>query len=896
MYLCSSVQPSQITTGPIPVFQPTFSAPVHIPTHVPPASSSHASSYMMYPPVLSNVASTAAATYGPHSQLPSAQEAHLPAYAMQPPRLPTPQTQSAYSQPSSYHPNTAALYQPQLLPSLPSQQHQPHFSVLQPPSVSYALQPSGPPPNPDFSLPVVPVQQIPNPRFPSRIEGPSFPYFTHSDPHEFVMLKMAFSNLLPADEPELYKYHILLDHLRLPSARYIALSYAHDRQPFTMALAAVEHQYGQPHQLALKEIQCILNLPRVGRGDAEGFQAFAVRVRSLVGMLQSLNSPEGAAKLACSSHVQRLLGKLPVDLVANYARHARSTSPYVHYNLVAFSAWLEGEAECQAVITQTNSLQLDVPPVQRREPAPRYRPPSTTILYGAERVLPHARTVPGYQRQHQTRYPCTYCNSTSHYLTHCNSLKDLSTDKVMEWLNDHRRCWRCGRNHRAIDCTLRKPCPKCNGQHLGIFHDVNKAQTASRVFYLNPQSMSPKVLLKVVKVRLINKNKIFDTYAILDDGSERTMLLRGAAEYLGLRGEPEKLELRTVRQQTETLNGRNVNLKLSAASCPEREFSMDSVFTSDNISFVEQSYPVDKLKQRYQHLQGLPLTPFSKVQPHILIGSDNPFLITPIERVHHGPKGAPAAVKTRLGWALQGPTSLGESSEPTQCLFTLQASPYTDLKQHVEKLWQVDTLPFRNEKLITRSKQDQEAINLLNAKTTRLHIDGAERYATPLLKTAPPELKAPYESVMPLLRRSERKSQWPACPAHAIDTATEQQKPLFCGLTQPAKPLNLPDSNGYATWTDLVNATCKSMQDLPCRQISDPQDLPRTKAEDALISQAQSESFPEGIFNSKPSGYASSDIADPDPITPNLLLTGRRDPSLPQAVYADTNGPQRLTF
>ena len=43
----------------------------------------------------------------------------------------------------------------------------------------------------------------------------------------------------------------------------------------------------------------------------------------------------------------------------------------------------------------------------------------------------------------------------------------------------------------------------------------------------------------------------------------------------------------------------------------------------------------------------------------------------------------------------------------------------------------------------------------------------------------------------------------------------------------------------------------------------------------------------EGILNSKPLGYLSSDIADPDPITPNLLLMGRRDASLPQAMYAD---------
>ncbi len=44
----------------------------------------------------------------------------------------------------------------------------------------------------------------------------------------------------------------------------------------------------------------------------------------------------------------------------------------------------------------------------------------------------------------------------------------------------------------------------------------------------------------------------------------------------------------------------------------------------------------------------------------------------------------------------------------------------------------------------------------------------------------------------------------------------------------------------------------------------------------------------EGILNSKPLGYTSSDISDIDPITPNCFLIGRRDASLPQVVYQDS--------
>ncbi|KAL7841401.1 hypothetical protein SRHO_G00250920 [Serrasalmus rhombeus] len=47
----------------------------------------------------------------------------------------------------------------------------------------------------------------------------------------------------------------------------------------------------------------------------------------------------------------------------------------------------------------------------------------------------------------------------------------------------------------------------------------------------------------------------------------------------------------------------------------------------------------------------------------------------------------------------------------------------------------------------------------------------------------------------------------------------------------------------------------------------------------------------ESILNSRPLGYVSSDIADTDPVTHNLLLMGRLDSALPQVIY-----PQSVKF
>lgn len=61
-------------------------------------------------------------------------------------------------------------------------------------------------------------------------------------------------------------------------------------------------------------------------------------------------------------------------------------------------------------------------------------------------------------------------------------------------------------------------------------------------------------MLKVIRVILHHGKRTLDTYATLDDGSERTMLLSAAAERLGLKGTPEDLALRTTRQDVQTIN------------------------------------------------------------------------------------------------------------------------------------------------------------------------------------------------------------------------------------------------------------------------------------------------------------------------------------------------------
>ena len=312
-------------------------------------------------------------------------------------------------------------------------------------------------------------------------------------------------------------------------------------------------------------------------------------------------------------------------------------------------------------------------------------------------------------------------------------------------------------------CNLKKPCNLCQEKHLQILHNVNVKDNPVRAghtsLYLGRPADCSRVFLKVIRVLLHSENGTLDTYAVLDDGSERTVLLSTAAVKLGLRGTPEDLPLRTVRQDIEVIRGANVSFKISPIGHTHRLYHIAGAFTSSNLSLADHSYPVSTLQRKYKHLRGLPLESFDGVSPLLLIGSDQTHLIPPIEPVRSGPPGGPAAIKTNLGWTLQGPArGLPQYCPSKSCLLTSTNLATSELLRNVERLWQVDTLPFRSEKLVTRSKEDQEAIALLEDKTVRVNVDGIYRYATPLLrrKTAP-HFQASPEAVMPSLRSTERR-------------------------------------------------------------------------------------------------------------------------------------------
>ncbi len=362
----------------------------------------------------------------------------------------------------------------------------------------------------------------------------------------------------------------------MEDALLVADSYSHSRTPFIDTMRALTDMYGQPHQLVLQRITNLMDGPNIRSGDVKSFKGFALRVRALVGMLNQLGSP-GWTELKCGSHVSRLLAKLPHDLRSNFKRFVNLFQTPIP-TLLDFADWLEYEVRVQVEGTQYGTYPDHDKHSARKHKRSGFVPQKlTTVVHGREQKVgslenPKAGYADSDRSQENPKKYCPFCDTVQHYMNQCSNFKLLTKEQIETWIRTDNRCWRCGQGHLSSRCTLKAKCKRCERRHLDVLHDVNPCSDtrssgnlkmsekttsmlgpASQTLYLDRPTSSKQVLLKLSRVILQNGDMSLETYAVLDDGSERIILLNEAAQRLGLQGEIEDLALCTVRQEVHTI-------------------------------------------------------------------------------------------------------------------------------------------------------------------------------------------------------------------------------------------------------------------------------------------------------------------------------------------------------
>ncbi len=134
----------------------------------------------------------------------------------------------------------------------------------------------------------------------------------------------------------------------------------------------------------------------------------------------------------------------------------------VTYTLPDLAVWLQTKSQAKHISSRAATMfQSDATKSSgKSKGTPYHREHSTPILLTSEKsVKPSA---PAQVKVIFKPKPyCPHCDNQYHYLNSCDKFKRLTTAQIITWIAEGKRCWKCGRNHSADSCNLKRPCKIC---------------------------------------------------------------------------------------------------------------------------------------------------------------------------------------------------------------------------------------------------------------------------------------------------------------------------------------------------------------------------------------------------------------------------------------------------
>ncbi|CAH8498883.1 unnamed protein product [Schistosoma mattheei] len=305
---------------------------------------------------------------------------------------------------------------------------------------------------------------------------------------------------------------------------------------------------------------------------------------------------------------------------------------------------------------------------------------------------------------------CSVC-SLDHAIYKCPNFLALTVQERWSHAKVNGICFVCLRQgHKVSECKLAKRCnvEGCERKHHSLLHsESEKSGTSSCCGYT--KSLISQVCLGMIPVRLKSRKAEIVGYALLDNGSDVTLIRSNCLRSLGLSEDEASVVVETV--------GGNRTMKVTSA--PFEVYSLDqSEHVTIEGALVVASIPGHKPTKsamnnlvKWPHLSDVPIDSLDSEEVLLLIGCDVPEAHWVLDQRLGGRKN-PYAVKTLLGWTVFGPASYSEHRKRV----VNHTSKLQTLENEIRKLYDVE-FSDDNSKDKSVSIENKAAIRIVEGGT-----------------------------------------------------------------------------------------------------------------------------------------------------------------------------------
>ena len=242
-------------------------------------------------------------------------------------------------------------------------------------------------------------------------------------------------------------------------------------------------------------------------------------------------------------------------------------------------------------------------------------------------------------------------NENFQFLYKCYHFQALPARIRREHIRKLRLCFNCFGNHYVKKFTYKTVCRShnCGMKHHTLLHDSFAIKSGSKKSNLKTLNLQGTGQVAVVPVQLKTCDKVFDTYAYLDNGSCQSLLVRSTATNLNL-------NMNTIRKRpiggyhmTTEIDCAPVKLQIKPLQWEQSFEQKDVVAVPDlNMSPVDTK-KLNRLCDSFEHLNKICFPDIGDNNVSVILGIDNLDLIH-YKQIVKGANNAPWGVETQLGW------------------------------------------------------------------------------------------------------------------------------------------------------------------------------------------------------------------------------------------------------
>ena len=271
---------------------------------------------------------------------------------------------------------------------------------------------------------------------------------------------------------------------------------------------------------------------------------------------------------------------------------------------------------------------------------------------------------------------CGCCSGTCSNLEWCDDFKTMSITGRYQLVHKLKLCFNCLKGKRVSkNCRKQQACtvPECKQKHHLFLHkwtnEYDQAAMQPSVSCAATNSSAPNNCLGIIPVVVKGMNgNSFQTYALLDDGADKTQYDKRLLDSLNVSSRPVTFNIATVNSTGSTTHGQEVDLQVQGVNS-NAKVNLHKVWSVKRLPISVNSAEVRDDIKKLSYLKDIDVSKIATKDVMLLIGTDSPAAHIPLE-VRSGNTDQPYAIRTRLGWAIRGPVGTTNASDKISVNFS----------------------------------------------------------------------------------------------------------------------------------------------------------------------------------------------------------------------------------